>query len=244
MDKIIQLAGVPIEIHTLFDSLPNAGDYETDENPAFTVCITEQDIIAEQKKSMAECAYEGIPYPNYAPAELENTAIYRKIAAILPEYDAFVFHGSAVAVGEKAYLFTAKSGTGKTTHTNLWLKNIDGSYVVNGDKPILRIIDGKPFVCGTPWMGKEGYGCNKNVLLSAICFLNRGTDNRIEKAEFQKVYPRLIGQCYRPENGLLVAKTVKLLEKIGGCVPIYELFCNMDDEAALVAFGGMSDDEI
>ena len=93
-------------------------------------------------------------------------------------------------------------------------------------------------------MGKEGYGCNKNVPLSAICFLNRGTENRIEKTGFQKVYPRLIGQCYRPKNGSLVVKTVKLLEKIGGCVPIYELFCNMEDEAAKVSFGGMSDDEI
>ena len=167
--------------------------------------------------------------------------MYRKIAMKLPEYDGFVFHGSAVAVGEKAYLFTAKSGTGKTTHTNLWLKNIEGSYIVNGDKPILRIIDGQSFVCGTPWMGKEGCGCNKIVPLSAICLLSRGTENHIEKTAFQKVYPRLIGQCYRPESGALIAKTVKLLERIGGCVPIYELFCNMEDEAAMVAFGGMSD---
>ena len=127
MDKKIKLANIPIEIHTLFDSLFHTEEYETDETPDFTVCTTEQDIIAEQKKSIAECAYEGIPYPNYSPAELENTAIYRKIADKLPEYDGLVFHGSAVAVGEKAFLFTAKSGTGKTTHTNLWLKNIKGS---------------------------------------------------------------------------------------------------------------------
>lgn len=244
MDKKIELARIPIEIHTLFDSLLNTGEYETDEPPAFSVSITKQDILYEQKKSISEAAYEGIAYPGYSPAELENTAVYRKIAMKLPEYDAFVFHGSAVAVGEKAYLFTAKSGTGKTTHTNLWLKNIEGSYVVNGDKPILRIMDGKPFVCGTPWMGKEGFGCNAIVPLTAICFLNRGKENRIEKTEFRKVYPCLIGQSYRPENGALVAKTVMLLEKIGHCVPIYELTCNMEDEAARIAFGGMSDDEI
>lgn len=240
MDRKIKLAGITIEIHTLFDSLINIDEYESNEMPSFSVNITEQDIIDEQKKSISEAAYEGIIYPNYSPAELENTAVYRKIAMKLPEYDAFVFHGSAVAVGDKAYLFTAKSGTGKTTHTNLWLKNIDGSFVVNGDKPILRLIDGKPFVCGTPWMGKEGYGCNKNIPLSAVCFLNRGTDNRIEKTEFAKVYPRMIGQSYRPPNAALVAKTVKLLERIGQTVPIYELYCNMDDEAAIVAFKGMN----
>ena len=244
MDKKIKIAGISIELHTLYDSLPYSENYETDEAPAFTVSITEQDLIVEQKKSMAEATYEGIPYPNFSPAELENTAIYRKIAMKLPEYNAFVFHGSAVAVGEKAYLFTAKSGTGKTTHTNLWLKNIEGSFIVNGDKPILRMIDGKPYVCGTPWMGKEGCGCNKIVQLAAICLLSRGTENHIEKTDFQKVYPRLIGQCYRPPVGELVAKTIKLLERIGSCVPIYELICNMEDEAAMVAFGGMDDDKI
>lgn len=244
MKKKLKLAGLTVEIHTLFDSLRDTEAYETDDEPMFSVSITEQDILAERKKSMAECAYEGIPYPDYSQAELENTAVYRKLAAKLPEYDAFVFHGSAVAVGNRAYLFTAKSGTGKTTHTNLWLKNIEGSFVVNGDKPIIRIMDGKPFVCGTPWMGKEGYGCNKTVPLSAICLLNRGQENRIERTEFAKVYPRLIGQSYRPENGALVAKTVKLLEKTGKTAPIYELYCNMEDEAAVVAFGGMSDDEI
>lgn len=239
MIKKIQLAGVPIEIHTIYNSLFRTGEYETDIPPAFTVRITEQDIINEQKISMREAAYEGFKYPDYSPSELENTAVYRKIATNIIDFDGFVFHGSAVAVGEKAYLFTAKSGTGKTTHTKLWLKNIDGSYVVNGDKPIIRIIDGKPFVCGTPWMGKEGYGCNKIVPLSAICFLNRGEKNYIEKTIFSKVYPKLIGQTYRPENASLLVKTIKLLEKIGRNVPVYELYCNMEDEAARVSFGGM-----
>ena len=239
MNKIIKLAGIPIEIHTLFDFLINTEAYEADEKPAFTVCTSWQDIAEEQRKSIEVANYESIPYPNYSPAELESTAIYRKIADKLPEYDGFVFHGSAVAIGNKAFLFTAKSGTGKTTHTNLWLKNIEGSYVVNGDKPILRIINGKAFVCGTPWMGKEGYGCNKAVPLSALCFLNRGNENRIQNVAFQMIYPQLIGQCYRPKNGVLLAKTVKLLEKIGELVPIYELFCNMEDEAAFVSFKGM-----
>lgn len=244
MNKKLKIAKIPIEINTLFDSLVHTEEYETQEAPFFTVSTSEQDILYERKISIEEAFYEGIPYPDYSPAELENTAVYRRIAEKLPEYDAFVFHGSAVAVGEKAYLFTAKSGVGKTTHTNLWLKNIDGSFIVNGDKPVIRIIDGKPFVCGTPWMGKEGYGRNETVRLAAICFLMRDEENHIEKTKFQKVYPRLIGQVYRPENGALVAKTVKLLERIGQSVPIYELHCNMEDEAARVAFGGMSDDEI
>lgn len=239
MNKRIQLASIPIEIHTLYDSLVHTQDYETDEAPAFSVLITEEDILDEQRKSYREALYEGLPYPGYSPAELENTAVYRKIAMELPKYDALVFHGSAVAVGDKAFLFTAKSGTGKTTHTDLWLKNIEGSFVVNGDKPILRLMDGKAYVCGTPWMGKEGFGCNKTVPLSAVCFVNRSADNRIEQTDFAALFPRLLGQSYRPPDPELMRKTTALLMKFGQCVDFYELFCNMDAEAALVAYRGM-----
>lgn len=244
MDKIIKLAGIAVEIHTMFDSLVNTDEYETDEAPLFTVTISEEDIIEEQKKSIAEAAYEGINYPGYSPAELENTAVYRKIAKKLPEYNAFVFHGSAVAVNDKAYLFTAKSGTGKTTHTNLWLKNIEGSYIVNGDKPVLRIIDGKPFVCGTPWMGKEKLGCNKIIPLHAVCFLGRGEANIIKKVDFSDIFPILIGQAYRPPDGELVKKTVSLLEKVSESVCFYKMLCNMKDEAAFVSFRGMSNGKV
>lgn len=241
MTKKIELAGLVIEIHSLYDSLPNTAEYETDADADFTVEITEADIEAEYKKSVAEAEYEGLPYPGFSAESLENTAIYRKIAMKLPAYDALVFHGSAVAAGDRAYLFTAKSGTGKTTHTALWLKNIGGSYVVNGDKPIIRMIDGTPYVCGTPWMGKEGYGCNKTVPLAALCFLNRGEENRIEKTDFGSVFPRLMGQAYRPPDGMLLARTLKILEAVGKAVPIYELYCNMEDEAATVSYRGMTE---
>ena len=130
----------------------------------------------------------------------------------MPDYDALVFHGSAVAVGEKAYLFTAKSGTGKTTHTALWLKNVPGSYVVNGDKPILRFMNGQVFVCGTPWMGKEALGCSRVVPLDGLCILSRGRENRIRPAEFANVMPILIAQSYRPPDRIALVKTMKLMQ--------------------------------
>lgn len=244
MVKTIKLAGIPIGVSTLFDFLPDAAEYETDEEPAFSVCITEQDIVDEQRKSIMECQYEGLAYPGYSPPELESTAVYRKIAMRLPEYDALVFHGSAVAVNEKAYLFTAKSGTGKTTHTDLWLKNIPGSFVVNGDKPILRIMDGTTCVCGTPWMGKEKMGCSRIVPLSGLCMISRGETNAIEKVSLSELMPLLIGQAYRPPEGAMLIRTVKLLEQIGKSTELYRLSCNMEDEAAFTAYRGMCHDEI
>lgn len=240
MKTILKLAGIPIEIQTLYPSLPiGSAAFETKDTPAFCVEISERDIADEREKSMAECAYEGLDYPDYTETELESTAVYRKIAKQLPLYDAFVFHGAGVAVGEQAFLFTAKSGTGKTTHIKLWLKNIDGSFVVNGDKPILRLMNGQVYVCGTPWMGKEQLGCAANVPLKGLCILNRGEKNSIGKVEFPFAAPRLIGQAYRPPEGDAMIRTIKLIEKIGKSVALYELYCNMEDGAAIVAYDGM-----
>ena len=124
------------------------------------------------------------------------------------------------------------------------IQNGDRIEIINGDKPLIRVENSVATVYGTPWMGKEGYGCNRVLPLAAICLLNRGAENRIEKTAFAKVYPRLLGQVYRPPDGAQFVKTVKLLERIGQSVPLYELYCNMENEAALVAFGGMSDAEV
>lgn len=241
MKTILEIAQIPVGINTSLNCLDeHCKAYATDRTPFFTVTTDAEDIEYERQKSIEECAYEGLPFPGYPPEELENTAVYRKIALKLPEYDALVFHGSAVAVDGKAYLFTAKSGTGKTTHTNLWLKNIRNSFIVNGDKPVLRIIDGISCVCGTPWMGKEELGCNCIVPLGGICFLSKGETNVITKAGFGAVYPKLIGQSFRPSDSAMLLKTMKLIERIGSSVPLYEMSCNMDDEAAFTSYGEMS----
>ena len=246
MKITLSLAGIPVEINTLFpDSLPTCyTDYITDKAPLFSVTISASDIERERQKSIAECRLEGTEYPGFTPPELESTAVYRKTAEILPSFGAFVFHGSAVAVNGKAFLFTAKSGTGKTTHTNLWLKNIPGSFIVNGDKPIIRVTDGGVYVCGTPWTGKEGLGKNVCVPLKALCVLSRGEQNSIQTVPFNSVMPKLIEQSYRPADGGQLVRTLSLIEKAAKELRFYSLFCNMSDEAALLSFNTMNNDEI
>ncbi len=237
----IKLAGIPIEVNTKYcDFYQFAKDYITEEKPIFSVGIDDNDILLEREKSIKECELEGIPYPGYSSSDLELTAVYRKIAENMPKYNAFVFHGSAVAIGDEAYVFTAKSGTGKTTHTRLWLQNIEGSYVVNGDKPIIRFTEDKAFVCGTPWMGKEKLGINKVVPLKSICILSRGVENKIETADYYDNISALLGQTYRPEDGDMLVKTVEVLGKIGRSVKLYKLLCNMNPEAAKISFAGMN----
>ena len=150
-------------------------------------------------------------------------------------------HGAVVAVGERAWLFTAASGTGKTTHIRLWLENIEGSYVVNGDKPLIHIGE-KMTVYGTPWAGKEGMQKNVGVKLCGIVFLERGRENRIERVAFSRALPTLIQQSYRPNDKTSLEKTLGLIGRLGSSLPLYRLQYNMLPEVAFTAYEKLNTD--
>ena len=135
------LAGQAVGVSALFDETRAfCRDYLTDAPPSLRVEITPADIAFEKEKSRREAICEGRAPFDYSDAYLETLAVYRKIAAGLLDYDTLLFHGSVVAVDGAAYLFTAKSGTGKSTHTRLWQKQFGARAVmVNDDKPLIRI---------------------------------------------------------------------------------------------------------
>ena len=92
----------------------------------------------------------------------------------LIKYDGILLHSSCVVVDGIAYTFSADSGTGKSTHTQLWLKKFgDRAYILNDDKPAIRLIGDTVYACGTPWSGKYDYSTPAVVPLAGICFLER-----------------------------------------------------------------------
>ena len=233
-DKIIEVTSIYEEVHDY------CKDYLTDETADFSVCITKEDIIKEKDKSDSEYAYEGKKSPNFSDALLEETAVYRKIAERMPDYGTFVFHGSVIAVDAQGYMFTAKSGTGKSTHTRLWREYFGERVVmVNDDKPMLRVTDSGVIAYGTPYNGKHHLGCNMSVPLKAICILTRGEENSIVRIDKSEAYAMLLQQVYRPQDPLQMAKTLKLVDKLAASVELYKLACNMDIEAAEVAYNAM-----
>lgn len=239
----IKVADLIIETQSIYGDIEKyVSDYiVTDGEANMVIKITEEDIIYEARKVKEEYEHEKKRCPFFSEGQLEITAVYRKIAEQLPLFDGFVFHGSAVAKDDKAYLFTAVSGTGKTTHTNLWLKNIKGSYIVNGDKPIIRFLDGNAFVYGTPWSGKERKNKPVRVPLYSLCLLSRGDKNEIEKVEFSCLSTTLLMQTYRPKNASSLLKTADLLNLLKNAVKFYKLKCNMEDEAAIISYEGMKE---
>lgn len=244
MKFTVSLAGVKIGIESLYDEVYTlCRGYLTEETADFIVATTNEDIDFERKKSKEEADHEGRAYYEFSESYLETLAVYRKIATKLLDYDAMLMHGAVVGLDGRAYLFTAPSGVGKTTHTGFWLQKYPEAFILNGDKPILRYLDGKFFACGTPWAGKEGKNQNAILPLSSICLLFRGKENKIEKIDFAKVFHLIIAQTYRPEERSALEKTLQLVGKLGESVNFYALACNLDPDAARVAKEGMDSHE-
>ena len=172
----IQLAEKRIHIRPLYAMIKEyCKDYivadDTEDAMCFHIATTQSDIDFEREKSAREDIKEGIPIRRFSDAYLETLAVYRKIADHLLSCDTLLFHGSVIAVDGEGYLFTAKSGTGKSTHTRLWREYFgERAVMINDDKPLLRITDSDVTAYGTPWDGKHRLSTNTAVPLRASAY--------------------------------------------------------------------------
>ncbi len=239
--KRYKIADRVIEVNSSYDKVHDyCKEYECDEPVDFSVTVSHDDIVFEKQKTDSEYAFEGKAVCGYPDDLLEETAVYRKIAEKMPSYGSFVFHGSVIAVDGQGFMFTAKSGTGKSTHTRLWREYFgDKAVMVNDDKPLISVKGNDIIVYGTPYNGKHRLGNNISVPLKAICILTRGESNSIVPVSKSEAYAMLLQQVYRPQDPVQMAKTLKLLDKMAENVGLYKLACNMDIEAAKVAYNGM-----
>ncbi len=196
------------------------------------------DIIAKADNAAILKEKELVPS---APIEsCESLCIYRAIGEQLPHFDRFVFHGAAIEYGGNAYLFTAPSGTGKTTHINLWKQYLgDKVDIINGDKPIIKA-GNISTVYGTPWAGKEGYQRNTSAPLKAICILKQGKENKITKLELAEAVNHLMRQVYLPSDPSALSKTLELLGTVIENTPVYILECDISKEAFETSFNQMA----
>lgn len=237
----IGIAGRNIRIRAIYEHAKEyCRDYLSCGEPDFTVEIAPEDIEFEQVKSAREDEVEGRAVIQHTQQYLETLAIYRKIVEKMLDYNAFLFHGSAICMNGEGFLFTAKSGTGKSTHTRIW-RRVFGEevIVVNDDKPLLLVGEDAVMICGTPWDGKHRRSTNIMVPLRGIAILERGEENEIAPVDASTALPLLLQQSYRPSNPAALMETLKLLEQVMNKVGLYRLKCTISREAAHVAYNGM-----
>ena len=158
----------------------------------------------------------------------------------LLNYNGILLHSSCVVVDGNAYAFSADSGTGKSTHTQLWLKKFkDRAYMLNDDKPAIREINGNIYACGTPWSGKYDYSVPKIVPLAGIAFLERSENNWIKEAETTFAIFSILNQSTRKLYSEQMEKEFDTLEKLFNKIKIYQFGCNISEEAVNVSYNAM-----
>lgn len=160
----------------------------------------------------------------------------------LLHYDGLMLHSSALILDGRAYLFSADCGTGKSTHVCNWRRVFGDERVrvLNDDKPALRLEDGVWYAYGTPWSGKTGQNLNLRAPVAGIAVIERGQDNEIEPFTGRKAVQAILGQTTAIKDTVLRIKQLDLLDKLMTQVPVWKLKCNMEPEAAIVAYEAMS----
>lgn len=232
----INMGDLIICIHNHFDYVKEmCRDYivENDSVRAdMEIEVTKEDIINEYKAATVAVT----------PGYCESICIYRSISTMLVRHDGFIMHAACISADDKVYAFCARSGVGKSTHLGLW-KEVYGDKVeiINGDKPIVRYIDGRFYVYGTPWCGKEGWNVNTRSPLHAICFLRREKVNTIERMDSAEAIRYLASQILLPRDRQEMADYLTIIDTMLRSIPCYSLGCNMDREAAVIAYEGMKD---
>lgn len=233
-DKTILVDSIYPRVHHL------CADYACTEPAELSVKITQEDLVYERSRSELSAQAEGSDYVEEREDYLEELAVYRKICEMMPKYDTILFHGSCVAVDGQAYLFTAPSGTGKSTHTRLWRELLgEKAVMVNDDKPLIKLTDNGAVIYGTPYNGKHSLGTNMCAPLRSICIISRAEENSICRADAAQVYPLVLQQVYRPADREALVKTLGLVDRLINSVDLYSLGCNMDISAAELSYNTM-----
>ena len=237
----MKIAGHTAAVHSLFESTPQYfRAYLTEDAPEFSISVTKAQIDFEQADLLEEAHRDGFRPRVFTDPFLERAAIQRAFAEFLIDFDILLLHGSAIAADGLGYLFTAHSGTGKSTHTRLWRQFLgDRAIMVNDDKPFIALKKDQVLLYGSPWSGKHGLDTNVCVPLQGICLLERGEENRIERIAPGELLPMVRKQAYCPLEEAKHPRFLALTEQLAQRVNLWKMACTKDPSAAEMAFEAM-----
>lgn len=224
--------------------------------PELTIAVTDDMIAHEREISGTE--------GQWSDSYLETLAVFRAIGEQAPMVDRMIFHGASIAyrpegfrdsqttlatssvdsqINGRGFIFTAPSGTGKTTHIRLWRQRFGNAVrVINGDKPILELPErsDRVIIHANPWSGKEHWQTPHALApLHGICVVTRGSENLCHRIDAAEALPLLVRQTYMPIDPLAASVTLGLLDRLLKRVPIYMLSCTISQDAVDASYSAM-----
>lgn len=232
MVKRYKIADLLVEMDTFGRTEEQAEAYRFDYDGDAAFRVSSADYIKRYVEKYPDLSQDTVEYM------CSGSSFYKNLL----DFDGLMVHASAVVVDGRAYLFAAASGTGKSTHTNLWLERFgDRAYILNDDKPAIRKTENKWLAYGTPWSGKHDISVNAGVPLAGIAVLERGSVNKIKPLDGIKAVASILKQVNRPREEEYRKKLLAVLDRLIKEVPIWELSCTVSLEAVDVSFGAMSE---
>lgn len=230
MVQYYRIAGLLVEMDTYGRAESQAKSYLTDEKgqPDMVISGYAQQLQQNQPHlTIDECEYIST-----------GAVFYRQLL----KFDGMLVHASAVVKDGFAYIFSAPSGTGKSTHTDLWRDTFgrDTVIMLNDDKPALRKENGRWYAYGTPWSGKTPQNENIRVPLGGVCMLYRGQTNTIKPFTGAKAAFALLEQTSRPPTAAMRGRLLELLDDLLEQVPVWQLHCTPTKEAAILSHNAMT----
>lgn len=189
-------------------------------------------LLSNKDFSDCKCALNG----NYDMRRFGlNNALMLIFAFAGSRKQTLLIHASLVKHNGYGYAFIAKSGTGKSTQVSMWLRYIPESELMNDDNPIIRIIDGKPYIFGSPWSGKTPCYRNVKARLGAVTRIDRAGKNSIEKLPPVESFASLIPSCSSMKwDKEIFDAILNTITKIIETTAIYTLHCLPDEESAII----------
>lgn len=229
MEKYYKIAGLTVKMDTFGRTLKQAAPYEI----PFREKVDFELVSPWPKKKN--------DYPCLSDDDGEYLATGAAFYRRLLDYSGMRLHSSAVVVDDRAYLFSADSGTGKSTHTRIWLDVFgDRAYILNDDKPAIRREADGWYAYGTPWSGKNDISANTRVPIAGIAMIERAEENEIFPFVGKEAIREVLAQLNNVRSTEKRIKQLDLLDRLLQEVPIWKLRCNMEDEAAIVSYEAMS----
>ena len=228
-----KIADLIVEFNAKFDTTnKRAQKYICEQNTKRDFGITIKDEIIQKEQELDESLTNDL-----AEYMIMGTTFYKGLL----NYNGCLLHASSVVIDNEAYLFSANCGVGKSTHTSLWLKYLSkkNPYILNDDKPAIRIMEDAIYAYGTPFSGKHDINKNTRAKLKGICFIEQATTNSIKRIEPKEAVSLFFEQTVKRLSKDQMLKLLDIMDILLKEIPIYKLCCDMSEEAVKLSYNTM-----